>query len=68
MTNTTDYRIEEIFEPENMRVYFVVHSLGANPYLIPRQFDTLEEAVDCVIMCRKYSNRVFHYVEDLKND
>jgi len=64
MTDTADYKIEEIFEPENMRVYFAVYSLGANPYLVPRQFDTLEEAKNCVRMCRKYKNRVFHYVED----
>ena len=60
----TDYRIEEIFEPEKMRVYFVVYSLGVRPKLINRQFDALEEAKDCVRMCRKYKNRVFHYVED----
>jgi hypothetical protein len=59
-----DYRIEEMFEPENMRVYFVVYVLGANPYLIHRQFDTLDEAKDCVRMCRKYKERIFHYVED----
>ena len=39
-----DYRIEECFEPENMRVYFSVYTLGANPQLIRRQFETLEEA------------------------
>ena len=64
MTNNADYRIEEIFEPENMRVYFVVYSLGTNPHIIRSQFDTLEEAKKCVRMCRKYKNRVFHYVED----
>lgn len=64
MTNTADYKIEERFEPENMRVYFVVYSLGENPYLIRRQFDTLREAKSCVRMCRQYKNRVFHYVED----
>ena len=64
MTNTSDYKIEEIFEPENMKVYFVVYSLGENPSLIDRQFDTLDEAKECVRMCRKYNNRVFHYVDD----
>ena len=64
MTNTSDYKIEEIFEAENMRVYFVVYSLGTNPSLIRRQFDTLGEAKNCVRMLRKYSTRVFHYVED----
>ena len=64
MTNPPDYKIEEIFEPKNMKVYFVVYSLGANPSRIHRQFDTLDEAKECVRMCRKYNNRVFHYVED----
>ena len=59
-----DYKIEEVFEPENMRVYFVVYVLGVNPYLIHREFDTLEEAKDCVRMLRKYKERIFHYVED----
>ena len=61
-----DYRIEELFEPEHMRVYFSVYTLGANPQLIRRQFETLEEAKDCVRMCRKYSKRIFHYVEEWK--
>ena len=64
MTNSPDYKIEEIFEPENMKVYFVVYSLGENPSRIHRQFDTLDEAKECVRMCRKYNNRVFHYVDD----
>ena len=59
-----DYKIEECFEIENMRVYFSVYTLGANPRLIRRQFETLEEAKDCVRMCRKYSKRIFHYVEE----
>ena len=59
-----DYKIEELFEPENMRVYFIVISLKPTPNLIRRQFDTLDEAKECVRMCRKYKNRVFHYVED----
>jgi hypothetical protein len=58
------YRIEECFCPEEMRVYFVVYSLGESPGIIGPRFDTLEEAKDCVRMCRKYKNRVFHYVED----
>jgi len=56
-----DYEIEEIFNPEEMRVYFRVY---ANRSFIGPRFDTLEEAKDCVRMCRKYKNRVFHYVED----
>lgn len=58
-----DYKIEEIFDPENMIVYFSVISLKPI-HLILRKFDTLEEAKECVRMCRKYKNRVFHYVED----
>jgi len=57
-----DYKIEEIFNPEKMEVYFRVYSLSAS--IIGPRFDTLEEAKDCVRMCRKYENRVFHYVED----
>jgi hypothetical protein len=64
MTNEPDYRIEECFYPEEMRVYFRVYSLEASPSLIATRFDTLDEAKDCVRMCRKYENRVFHYVED----
>ena len=59
-----DYKIEEIFDPENMRVYFRVFSMKPNPSVIGPQFDTLEEAKECVRMCRKYKNRIFHYVED----
>jgi len=55
------YRIEEIFDPERMEVYFLVY---ANLSIIGPRFDTLDEAKDCVRMCRKYENRVFHYVED----
>jgi len=56
-----DYKIEEIFNPERMEVYFLVY---ANLSIIGPRFATLEEAKDCVRMCRKYKNRVFHYVED----
>jgi len=59
-----DYKIEELFDPENMRVYFIVISMRPNPSVIGPQFDTLESAEYCVRMCRKYKNRIFHYVED----
>lgn len=59
-----DYKIEELFDPKNMRVYFRVFSMSPTPNLIGPQFDTLEEAKECVRMCRKYKNRIFHYVED----
>ena len=58
-----DYKIEECFEPRNMKVYFRVISMKPYPRLIGPQFDTLEEAKECVKMCRKYRDRVFHYVE-----
>lgn len=58
-----DYKIEEIFNPEEMRVYFRVYG-GPTPSLIGPRFGTLEQAKQCVRMCRKYKNRVFHYVED----
>jgi hypothetical protein len=57
-----DYKIEEIFDPEQMRVYFRVYSLRGS--IIGPRFGTLEQAKQCVRMCRKYENRVFHYVED----
>lgn len=59
-----DYKIEEVFDPENMRVYFVVISMIPTPSIISPQFDTLEEAKECVRMLRKYKNRIFHYVEN----
>ena len=59
-----DYKIEELFDPENMRVYFVVISMIPTPSIISPQFDTLEEAKECVRMLRKYKNRIFHYVEN----
>ena len=63
MTNP-DYKIQELFDPENMRVYFMVFSMRPTPNLIGSQFDTLEEAKECVRMCRKYKEPVYHYVED----
>jgi len=62
----SDYKIEEIFDPERMEVYFMVYALNRDRSytFFNRRFDTLDEAKDCVRMCRKYKNRVFHYVED----
>jgi hypothetical protein len=62
--NKPDYKIEEFFEPANMKVYFRVYSLIPTPSIIGPPFDTLEEAKGCVRMCRKYEYRIFHYVED----
>jgi len=59
-----DYKIEECFELKYMKVYFLVYSLIPTPSPIGPRFDTLEEAKECVRLCRKHKNRVFHYVED----
>ena len=60
-----DYKIEEIFDPEQMRVYFRVYGhSGPTAYVVGPRFGTLEQAKQCVRMCRKYENRVWHYVED----
>lgn len=59
-----DYQIEEIFDPENVRVYFRVISMRPTPKLIGPKFYTLDSAKYYVRMCRKYKNRIFHYVED----
>lgn len=59
-----DYKIEEVFDCKSMRVYFVVISMILTPSIISPQFDTLEEAKECVRMLRKYKNRIFHYVEN----
>lgn len=59
-----DYKIEEFFISEDMKVYFRVYSMRPTPYVVGPRFYTLEEAKECVRMCRKYENRVWHYVED----
>ena len=60
-----DYKIEEIFDPEQMRVYFRVYGhSGPTAYAVGPRFGTLEHAKECVRMCRKYEKRVWHYVED----
>ena len=59
-----DYKIEEFFDPEQMRVYFRVYGGPTKSLIGPPRFGTLEHAKECVRMCRKYENRVWHYVED----
>lgn len=59
-----DYKIEEIFDPEQMRVYFRVYCMRTLNAIGPPRFGTLEQAKQCVRMCRKYEKRVWHYVED----
>ena len=62
--NNGGYKIEKVVESETMREYFLVYCMRPTPSIIGPQFDTLEEAKECVRMCRKYEDRIFHYVED----
>jgi hypothetical protein len=64
MTNP-DYKIYEHFIVDEMKVEFGILKLNfANDYILVRTFDTLEEAKECVRMCRKYKNLIYHNVED----
>lgn len=56
-----DYSIEEFFDETRIEVYYKVFS---KEYLYPPRFGTLEAAKNYVRMLRKYSKRIFHYVED----
>lgn len=58
-----DYKIEEIFNRRHMKVYFRVYSMP-NYKLIGPPFSTLEEATECVRLCRKHKDPIWHYVED----
>ncbi len=42
------YKIKEIFDPETMRAYFCVYCMIPTPSIIGPQFETLDEANDCV--------------------
>jgi hypothetical protein len=60
-----DYRIEEMFDPEDMSIYFRIWRLKPSPDLATgRKFVDLKRAKECVRMLRKYENRVFHHIED----
>lgn len=60
-----DYKIYEHFIVDEMKVEFgILKRNFANDYILVRTFDTLEEAKECVRMCRKYKNLIYHYVED----
>ena len=64
MTNP-DYKIEELYDTEELKVYYSIYSMNPNPYLATsKRFDTLDEAKEVVKMMRKYKERIFHYVED----
>jgi hypothetical protein len=47
------YEIKECFDPETMKEYFLVYCMIPKPSIIGPQFDTLEEAKECVRMCMK---------------
>jgi hypothetical protein len=59
-----DYKIEELYDVEELKVYFVVYSMKPLVFEVKRRFDTLGEARQVVRMLRKYKERIFHYVED----
>ena len=60
-----DYTIEELYDIEELKVYFLIHCMKPNPYLATsKRFYTLGEAKQVVRMLRKYKGRIFHYVED----
>jgi len=62
-----DYKIEECFDESTKEVYFQVIGMNGGflgPRLFPPRFTCLENAKDYVRMLRKYSQRIFHYVED----
>jgi hypothetical protein len=64
MTNP-DYKIEELYDTEELKVYYSIYGMNPNPYLATsKRFDTLDEAKEVVKMMRKYKERIFHYVED----
>ena len=59
-----DYRIEEYFDTDLLRVRFAIHkSENIRGGEITQRFDTLEEAKKIVLMLRKYKKRIFHLVE-----
>ena len=52
MTNS-GYKIEECFDSETMKAYFLVYYMMPTPSIIGPKFDTLEEAEECVRICMK---------------
>jgi hypothetical protein len=60
-----DYKIEELYDKKELKVYFVIYGMIPTPHFATeRRFDTLDEAKEIVRMLRKYKERIFHYVED----
>lgn len=59
-----DYRIEEHFDTDLLRVRFVIHkSENIRGREVAQRFDSLEEAREIVLMLRKYKKRIFHLVD-----
>ena len=64
MTNP-DYKIQELFDFDEMKVYYNVLKLSiTGEYLFIKRFNELMTARVCVRMARKYKNPIYHYVED----
>ena len=65
MTNP-DYKIQELFDFDEMKVYYKVLQLSppTGEYFVIKRFDNLMTAKVCVRMMRKYKQPIYHYVED----
>ena len=60
-----DYKIEELYDAEELRVYFWIFRMKPTPvFATTKTFDTLDEAKEVVRTLRKYEKRVFHYVDE----
>ena len=59
-----DYRIEEYFDTDLLRVRFAIRkSENIRGAEVTQRFDSLEEARKIVLMLRKYKKRIFHPVD-----
>ncbi|CAB4147019.1 hypothetical protein UFOVP431_7 [uncultured Caudovirales phage] len=59
-----DYRIEEYFDTDLLRVRFAIRkSENIRGAEVEQRFDSLEEARKIVLMLRKYKKRIFHPVD-----
>ena len=65
MTNP-DYKIQELFDFGEMKVYYKVLQLSppTGDYCFIKRFDELMAARVCVRMMRKYKQPIYQYVED----
>ena len=62
-----DYRIEERFDFDEMRTYYVVqkYDLFMEEYFtyLSRKFELLSEAKEAIRMLRRCKKPIYHYVE-----